>query len=106
MAEPFLLNLPEATGYKRPPTEKFGTRRTHYYSDNQLVDLDMVKMKLTSELRQEIDKSELMQLALDVLIEEVEVNGAMGLFGQRQAAMKQARAAGRTKLPATKSKES
>jgi len=92
--------FPDATSYRRPVDEKCDIRRTFYFSKQQLVDFGLVQMQLSLKMREEIDKSQLMQLALDVLIEEVNANGASGLFGQRLATLLLSRSVGRTRGPA------
>lgn len=100
--------FPQATDYNHGQEERFDTRRTFYYSEQQLVDFDLAKMKLTQETRQEIDKSELAQLAMDIVNEDVRANGSTGLVGQKLAALKQSRSVGTTKAggkAASKNKE-
>lgn len=69
---------PAPAGYEEPPAnrvevaeqEDFNQRATFYFSDEQLLELEVVMLKLRTEQRLKVGKSEIMRAALDFILED------------------------------------
>lgn len=54
--------------------ETFNQRATFYFSEDQLLSLEVVMLKLRTEQRMKVGKSEIMRAALDFILEDYNVN--------------------------------
>ncbi|MBU6427686.1 MAG: hypothetical protein KGR26_01625 [Cyanobacteria bacterium REEB65] len=65
-------------GYQEPPAaqplgdeeEEFNQRATFYFSDEQLLKLEVVMLRLRTEQRLKVGKSEIMRAALEFILED------------------------------------
>lgn len=70
------------TDYQEPPAnraaledeEEYNQRATFYFSDEQLLELEVVMLKLRTEQRLKVGKSEIMRAALDFILEDYNIN--------------------------------
>lgn len=68
--------------YVEPPAEatageedeSFSQRATFYFSEEQLLSLEVVMLKLRTEQRMKVGKSEIMRAALDFILEDYNLN--------------------------------
>lgn len=58
------------------PEDAHDQRATFYFSENQLMNLEIMMLKLRTEHRIKIGKSEIMRTAFDALVADFEANGA------------------------------
>ncbi len=73
---------PNPVDYQEPPTsrtaveeeEEYNQRATFYFSDEQLLGLEVVMLKLRTEQRMKVGKSEIMRAALDFILEDYNIN--------------------------------
>ncbi len=54
--------------------EVFNQRATFYFSEEQLLALEVVMLKLRTEQRMKVGKSEIMRAALDFILEDYNLN--------------------------------
>ena len=54
--------------------ETFNQRATFYFSEDQLLSLEVVMLKLRTEQRMKVGKSEIMRAALDFILEDYNLN--------------------------------
>ncbi|HBN08838.1 MAG TPA: hypothetical protein DD435_09380 [Cyanobacteria bacterium UBA8530] len=54
--------------------ENFNQRATFYFSEEQLMQLEVVMLKLRTEQRLKVGKSEIMRAALDFILEDYNQN--------------------------------
>lgn len=54
--------------------ELFNQRATFYFSEEQLLALEVVMLKLRTEQRMKVGKSEIMRAALDFILEDYNTN--------------------------------
>ncbi len=75
--------LPTPKDYREPPPrqtaieeddEEYTQRATFYFSDNQLLELEVVMLKLRTEQKLRVGKSEIMRAALDFILEDYNIN--------------------------------
>jgi hypothetical protein len=52
----------------------YSQRATFYFSDEQLLELEVVMLKLRTEQRLKVGKSEIMRAALDFILEDYNLN--------------------------------
>ena len=74
-AGPSPSGYPEPTG--TPPgedEEEYNQRATFYFSDEQLLKLEVVMLRLRTEQRLKVGKSEIMRAALDFVLEDYDKN--------------------------------
>lgn len=67
--------------YVEPPAnaggeveEQYNQRATFYFSEEQLLALEVVMLKLRTEQRLKVGKSEIMRAALDFMLEDYNLN--------------------------------
>lgn len=74
---------PASGGHQEPPPSppaaveegaEYTQRATFYFSDDQLMDLEVVMLKLRTEQRLKVGKSEIMRAALDFILEDYDKN--------------------------------
>lgn len=63
--------------------EIFNQRATFYFSENQLLSLEVVMLKLRTEQRLKVGKSEIMRAALDFVLEDYNQNKEWGWLVRR-----------------------
>ncbi|MGE5707036.1 MAG: hypothetical protein ACM3YO_01785 [Bacteroidota bacterium] len=56
--------------------ELFNQRATFYFSEEQLMELEVVMLKLRTEQRLKVGKSEIMRAALDFILEDYNAHKA------------------------------
>jgi hypothetical protein len=74
--------LPSPKDYREPPPrpsaeeddEEFTQRATFYFSEQQLLELEVVMLKLRTEQKLRVGKSEIMRAALDFILEDYNIN--------------------------------
>lgn len=75
-------NKKPPANYVEPPAdqpsgeedESFNQRATFYFSEEQLLSLEVVMLKLRTEQRLKVGKSEIMRAALDFILEDYNLN--------------------------------
>jgi hypothetical protein len=73
---------PTPVDYKEPPPapmvdgdeEDYNQRATFYFSEEQLLELEVVMLRLRTEQRLKVGKSEIMRAALDFVLEDYNLN--------------------------------
>ena len=72
---------PTPSGYQAPPVapplgeeEEYNQRATFYFSEEQLMKLEIVMLRLRTEQRLKVGKSEIMRAALDFVLEDYDRN--------------------------------
>lgn len=63
--------------------ELFNQRATFYFSEDQLMELEVVMLKLRTEQRLKVGKSEIMRAALDFILEDYNENKQNGWLVRR-----------------------
>lgn len=80
---------PTATAEAKPaevpavPEENYDQRATFYFSGQQLMDLEVMMLKLRTEYRMKIGKSEIVRAAFDALLADFNANGTESIVVQR-----------------------
>ncbi|HEY9898423.1 MAG TPA: hypothetical protein V6D00_04510 [Pantanalinema sp.] len=65
---------PPAEALSGEEDEVFNQRATFYFSEEQLLSLEVVMLKLRTEQRMKVGKSEIMRAALDFILEDYNLN--------------------------------
>ena len=73
---------PSPSGHEEPSpalpadaeAEDFNQRATFYFSEDQLLKLEVVMLRLRTEQRLKVGKSEIMRAALDFILEDYDAN--------------------------------
>jgi hypothetical protein len=65
---------PPAEALAGEDDEAFDQRATFYFSEEQLLSLEVVMLKLRTEQRMKVGKSEIMRAALDFILEDYNLN--------------------------------
>jgi hypothetical protein len=74
--------VPAPQEYREPPArqqveeddEEYTNRATFYFSEQQLLELEVVMLKLRTEQKLRVGKSEIMRAALDFILEDYNLN--------------------------------
>jgi hypothetical protein len=65
------------------PEEAYDQRATFYFSGQQLMDLEVVMLKLRTQYRMKIGKSEIVRAAFDALVADFESRGDDSILVKR-----------------------
>lgn len=62
---------------------KYTAKATFYFTPQQLLDMEQLRLTLITRYRLKVDKSEIMRLALEFLIDDLQVNQHDSVLVQR-----------------------
>lgn len=75
--------LPDPACDLHPADEKFSVRSTYYFTEAQLLALEVVQLKMRTDEGSRVGKSDLMQAALDFIIADHKTNGSNSWVSRR-----------------------
>lgn len=75
--------MPDPAALSRGIDTDYDQRATHYFTNEQLLSLEVVMLKIRTEMGIKVGKSELMRAALDFIVEDFSLNKTRSWIAQR-----------------------